>query len=51
MYVNSFNKLRFLAEGSTKLQKMYFFEQIKDHNSGMKHGNLWSILVCKIPKF
>ena len=51
MYVNFFNKLRFLAEGSTKLQKMYFFEQIKDHNSGRKHGNLWSILVSKILKF
>ena len=39
IYVNCFNRLRFLAEVSTKLQKMHFFGQFKDHNSGRKHGN------------
>ena len=33
IYVNCFNKLRFLAEVRTILQKMYFFRQFKDHNS------------------
>ena len=28
-YVNCFNRLRFLAEVSTKVQKIYFFGQIK----------------------
>ena len=51
MHVNCFNPLRFLAEVSTKLQKIYFFGQFKDHNSGRKHRNLWSILVCKISQF
>ena len=37
--VNCFNTLRFLAETSTKLQKMHFFGQFKDHNSGRKYGN------------
>ena len=39
IYVNCFNRLRFLAEVSTKLQKMHFFGQFKDHNSGRKHEN------------
>ena len=39
IYVNCFNRLRFLAEVSTKLQKMHFFGQFKDHNSGRKHRN------------
>ena len=39
MYVNCSNTLRLLAEASTKLQKMHFFAQFKDHNSGRKHGN------------
>ena len=39
IYVNCFNRLRFLAEVSTKLQKMHFFRQFKDHNSGREHGN------------
>ena len=51
IYVNCFNTLRFLAEASTKFQKVHFFGQFKDRNSGRKHGNLWSILVCKIPQF
>ena len=39
IYVNCFNTLRFLAEVSTKLQKMHFFGQFKDHKSERKHGN------------
>ena len=39
--VNCFNRLRFLAEVSKKLQKMHFLGQSKDHNSGRKHGNKW----------
>ena len=39
MYVNCFDRLRFFAEVSTKLQKMHFFRQFKDHNSGGKYGN------------
>ena len=39
IYINCFNRLRFLAEVSTKLQKMHFFGQFKDYNSGRKHGN------------
>ena len=39
IYVNCFNILRFLAEVSTKLQKIHFFGQFKDYNSGRKHGN------------
>ena len=39
IYVNCFNRLRFLAEVSTELQKMHFFGQFKDYNSGRKHGN------------
>ena len=39
IYVNYFNRLRFLAEISTKLQKMHCFGQFKDHNSESKHGN------------
>ena len=35
-YVNCF---RFLTEVSTKLQKMHFFRQFKDHNLRRKHGN------------
>ena len=51
IYVNCFNTLRFPAEVRTKLQKTHFFGQFKDHNSGRKHVNLWSILVCEIPQF
>ena len=39
IYVNCFDKLRFLAEVSTNLQKMHFFGQFKDYNSGRRHGN------------
>ena len=39
IYVNCFNRLRFLAEVCTKLQKIHFFGQVKDHNLGRKHGN------------
>ena len=39
IYVNCFNRRIFLNEVSTKLQKMNFFRQFKDHNSGKKHGN------------
>ena len=39
IYVNWFNRLRFLAEISTKMEKMYYFEQFKDHILGGKHGN------------
>ena len=31
IYTSCFNRLRFLAENSTKLQKMNFFGQFKDH--------------------
>ena len=40
IYVSCFNRLRFLAAVSTKLQKIHFFEQFMNHNSGRKHGNL-----------
>ena len=33
VYVNYFNRLRFFAEINTKLQKMHFFRQFKDHVS------------------
>ena len=33
IYVNNFNRLRFLAEISTKFQKMHFLGQITDRNS------------------
>ena len=33
LYVNCFKRLRFLAEVSTKFQKMHFFGQFNDHNS------------------
>ena len=39
MHVHCFNTLRLLVEASTKLQKMHFFGQLKDYNSGRKHGN------------
>ena len=32
-------KHTFLAAASPKLQKMHFFGQCKDHNSGRMHGN------------
>ena len=38
-YVNCFNRLRFLAEVSTKLQEINFFEQLSGYNSGRKHGS------------
>ena len=39
IYTSCFNRLRFLAENSTKLQKMNFFGQFKDHNLARKHGS------------
>ena len=58
IYVSCFNKLRFHAEVSIKLQKMHFFGQFKDHNSGRKHVNeitdpifsstFSALTVCKI---
>ena len=41
IYVHCFNRLRFLAEISTKLLKLHFLRQFTDHNSdsGRKHGN------------
>ena len=39
IYTSCFNKLRFLAENSTKLQKLNFFGQFKDHNLARKHGS------------
>ena len=48
MYVNCFNTLRFLAEVTTKLQKIHFFGQLKDHKSGRRHviynlgQNIWN---------
>ena len=38
IFANYFNRLGFIAEVSTKLQKMHFFVQLKDHNSRRKHG-------------
>ena len=38
IYGNCFQRLRFLAEVSTKLHEMHFFRQFKDHNLGKKHG-------------
>ena len=35
-YVNCFTRLRSLPEVNTKLQKMHFYSQSKDHNSGRK---------------
>ena len=32
IYINCFNRHRFLAEVSAKLQKMHFFRQFKDHH-------------------
>ena len=40
IFVHSFNRFRFIAEFRTKLQKMYFFGQFKDHKSERKHGNV-----------
>ena len=41
IYLHCFNRLRFLAEISTKLLKLHFLRQFTDHNSdsGRKHGN------------
>ena len=39
IYVNCFNRLRYLAEVSIKLQKIPFFGQFKEHISGRKHEN------------
>ena len=39
IYVNFFNRLRFLAEISTKLQRLHFFGHFKDHNLRSKHEN------------
>ena len=39
IYTTCFNRLRFLAENNTKLQKMNFFGQFKDHNLARKHGS------------
>ena len=53
-----FDRLRFLAEFSTNLQKMHYFGQFKDHNSRRKKGNstndsiflstFWAVTVCDI---
>ena len=39
IYVNRFNRLRFLAKVSTELQKMHFFGQFEDHNLAREHGS------------
>ena len=39
VYINCFNRLRFLAEVSLKLQKMYFFVECKGHNPERKREN------------
>ena len=39
IYVNCFNRLRDLAEFSTKLHKIDFFGQFKDHKTRKQHGN------------
>ena len=36
IYANYFNRLRFLADVSTKLKKMHFLGEFNDHNSGKK---------------
>ena len=37
--VNCFNILRFFCWVRHKIEKMHFFGQLKDHNSGRKHEN------------
>ena len=39
IYENCFQRLRFLAEVSTKLHEMHPFRIFKDHNSVRKHGS------------
>ena len=39
IHVNTLNRFRFLAEVSSKLQKMQFFGQFRGHNSGRKNEN------------
>ena len=39
IYMISFNRLSFLTNVSAKLQKMDFFGQLEDSNSGSEHGN------------
>ena len=39
IYVNCFNRLRFLAEVSSVLQKMHFFGKFTYRNSDSKHEN------------
>ena len=39
IYISYFNRLRFLAENSTKLKKMNFSWQFKDHKLPRKHGS------------
>ena len=39
IYVNWFNRLRFLIEVRAKLQKMRFFRQLKDHTLGRERRN------------
>ena len=39
IYVNCFNILTFLCSGQRKIEKMHFFQQFKDHNSGKEHEN------------
>ena len=56
--MSCFNRFRFLAEVSTNLQKMHYFGQFKDHNSGKQKGNytndpifpstFWEPTVCDI---
>ena len=54
IYVNCFNRFRFLAEISTTLLKMHFFQQVKDQNSEREHGNytnepLFHLLFLLLP--
>ena len=39
IYVDCFNRLRYLAEVSTKFKKMHSFGQYTDRNPGRKHGH------------
>ena len=39
IYVNCFNILRFFCWGQNKIEKMHFFQQFKDQNSGKENEN------------
>ena len=39
IYVDTLNRLKFLAEVSKILQKTQFFGQFEDHNLGKKHAS------------